>query len=273
MPAAHTLELFRFGAQIFGILTGRKPAFQAENTNLACSFHLNRHALAFHDIMIGLPHQLIVPAFYPVLDTALLARKVPLADAAEAIVQGGARILQLRHKGHWSRTMFADAQAILQLCRTAGALFFVNDRPDVAALLETGLHLGQDDLPPAAARKLLAPTQPLGFSTHNEAQLRAALDEPVDYIALGPIFATSSKENPDPVVGLEELRRLGRIADRPLVAIGGITRERAVAVLDAGADSVAVIGDLLPEQCTKRTLRARTEEWVQLLNRKRSQAL
>jgi thiamine-phosphate pyrophosphorylase len=212
--------------------------------------------------MIGL----IVPPFYPVLDTAWLSRMgISAVGAAAAILEGGARILQLRHKGHYSRQAFADAQEMAQLCQQAKALFVVNDRADIAALLGAGLHLGQDDLAPRIARKLLTPEHPLGFSTHNEPQLRAALDEPVDYLALGPIFATRSKENPDPVVGLQELRRLRAITDRPLVAIGGITRESALEVLEAGADSVAIIGGLFPQENTKQSLRARTEEWLQLL--------
>jgi thiamine-phosphate pyrophosphorylase len=216
--------------------------------------------------------ELIVPPFYPVLDTALLSRMRTAArltpmDASEAILEGGARILQLRHKAHFSRQAFGEARQIARLCEQAQALLIINDRADIAALLNAGLHLGQNDLPPREARKLLAPEQPLGFSTHNERQLRAAIEEPVDYLALGPIFATRSKENPDPVVGLEELRKLRAITGQPLVAIGGITRESALAVLEAGADSVAVIGDLLPEECTRQTLRERTEEWILLLKK------
>lgn len=188
-----------------------------------------------------------------------------LTHAAEAILQGGARILQLRQKGHFSRQAFDQARQMRRLCEQAQAVFVINDRADIAALLTAGLHLGQDDLPPAEVRKLLGPDQPIGFSTHNERQFRAALAEPVDYLALGPIFATRSKDHPDPVVGLEELARLRPITGRPLVAIGGITRVSAPAVLDAGADAVAVIGDLLPEPCTRQTVRARTEEWIQLL--------
>lgn len=212
--------------------------------------------------MIGL----IVPAFYPVLDTALLSRVgMETVDAAEAILEGGARILQLRHKAHFSRELFDKTRQISQLCDDAQALFVVNDRADIAALLAVGLHLGQDDLPPLYARKLLPSEHPLGLSTHNEAQVRAALQQPIDYLALGPIFATRSKHNPDPVVGLEELRRLRAISNWPLVAIGGITRESAVAVLEAGADCVAVMGGLFPEENTKQALRARTKEWLQLL--------
>lgn len=207
-----------------------------------------------------------LPAFYPVIDTARWSRLgTPLPDVAEALLEGGARILQLRHKGHFSREVFSDAHRIAQLCIAAGALFVVNDRADMAALLKAALHLGQDDLWPSEARQVLPPATVVGFSTHNEEQLRSAADQPADYLALGPIFATASKENPDPVVGLKELQRLRAITRRPLVAIGGISRATAREVLRSGADSIAVIGDLAPEELSKRALRARTEEWLQLL--------
>ncbi|MBM3746488.1 MAG: thiamine phosphate synthase, partial [Acidobacteria bacterium] len=158
-----------------------------------------------------------------------------------------------------------QAEQAAELCRRAGALFIVDDRADIALLVDAGLHVGQDDLPPGDARQLLGPERVLGFSTHNEAQLTAALAEPADYLAFGPVFPTVTKERPDPVVGLEELRRMRRLADRPLVAIGGITRYNALEALAAGADSLAVIGDLYPELCTAESLRARMEEWQQLV--------
>ena len=148
------------------------------------------------------------------------------------------------------------------LCRNAGVLFVVNDRADIAALLNSGLHLGQDDLPPQDARQLLPHPSIIGFSTHNEQQLRDADREPVDYLAIGPIFQTTSKENPDATVGVDRLRSLRAITKKPLVAIGGITRETAPLVLQAGADSVAIIGDLFPEPCTQATLRSRAKEWL-----------
>lgn len=203
---------------------------------------------------------------YPIVDTALLAaRGCPAETAARAMLDGGARMLQFRHKGHYTRGVFAQAERVAALCRQAGAIFVVDDRADIALLLDAGLHVGQDDLPPRDARRLIGTSRLLGFSTHNEAQLRAALAEPADYLALGPVFATASKDKPDPVVGLAEFRRLRPLADRPLVAIGGITRANALAVLEAGADSLAVIGDLLPEECTYESLRARMEEWQQLV--------
>ncbi len=202
--------------------------------------------------------------FYPILDTDTAARRgIPLVGAAAGILEAGAGILQLRHKGFFSRELFQQAREIAALCREADAAFVINDRPDLARLLGAGVHLGQDDLSPTDARLVLGQDSFVGFSTHNEAQLRVAASEPADYLALGPIFGTSSKSNPDPTVGLDGLRRLRPLTARPLVAIGGITRENARSVLDAGADSVAVIGDLFPED---GNIRARVEEWLRPTN-------
>jgi thiamine-phosphate pyrophosphorylase len=139
----------------------------------------------------------------------------------------------------------------------------VNDRADIARLLGAALHLGQDDLLPSEARRIRGADTPIGYSTHNERQLLAAISQPADYLALGPIFGTASKQNPDPEVGVEELRRLRPLTDRPLVAIGGIARSNALQVIRAGADSVAVIGDLFPES---GTIRSRAREWLDLLS-------
>jgi thiamine-phosphate pyrophosphorylase len=193
-----------------------------------------------------------LPAFYPILD----ADRISAIPAAEALLGAGARILQFRHKSFFSRSAFQDASRIAELCRSAGVLFVVNDRADIAMLLNAGLHLGQDDLSPADARRILPTPTIIGFSTHNEDQLRAADLEPVDYLAIGPIFATGSKQNPDPVVGLDRLRALRTLTSKPLVAIGGITRQLAPQVFEAGADSVAILGDLLPD------VRARAQEWI-----------
>ena len=232
-----------------------------------------------------------VPSFCPILDTAFCAdpqetaqngrgqrpvsrfqggrRRVRCAplEAAGAILDGGARILQFRHKGVSSRAIFETAQAIADLCRAAGAIFIVNDRADVAMILHAGVHLGQTDLAPGDARRMLGDEAIVGFSTHNEAQWRAAESEPVDYVALGPIFGTTSKDRPDPAVGVEELRRLRPLTSKPLVAIGGITRGNALSVFDAGADSVAVIGDLLAGCTSAAEIRRRTEEWLQLTSK------
>ena len=201
--------------------------------------------------------RLTLPRFYPIVDSEIAARfgVEPLAAASE-ILEAGAKILQFRHKGFFSRERVATIERIADLCRQAGALFVVNDRADIARVVGAGVHLGQEDLSPRSARVFVGSETVIGFSTHNEPQLRAAADEPADYLALGPIFGTSSKNNPDPTVGLEDVRRLRALTLRPLVAIGGITRANAGQVLAAGADSVAVIGDLFPD------VRARARQWI-----------
>jgi thiamine-phosphate pyrophosphorylase len=207
-----------------------------------------------------------LPRVYPILDTESLdARAIALETAAAAFLDGGAGILQIRHKRHWSRDFFASARTVARLCREAGATLIVNDRADFALLLRAGLHVGQDDLPPRDARRLMGNDALIGFSSHNVAQLCAAGGEPVDYVALGPVFATASKLNPDPVTGIEEIRRCRSLLEKPLVAIGGITQENALDVLRAGADSVAVIAGLLPAAATAHSLRERMEQWQQLV--------
>ena len=207
-----------------------------------------------------------LPRVYPILDTETLARRgVAPRAAAAAWLEGGADILQIRHKDHWSRDLFEASREVARMCQEAGAALVIDDRADFAMLLQAGLHVGQDDLAPRDARKLIGPDPLLGFSSHNVAQLSAAGGEPVDYVALGPVFATASKRNPDPVVGVEEVRRCRALIEKPLVAIGGITRDNALAVLRAGADSVAVISDLVPDNATARSLRERMEEWQRLV--------
>ena len=149
----------------------------------------------------------------------------------------------------------------MRLCRQAGVPLIVNDRADIAMLLGAGLHLGQDDLPLQDARRLIGAATWLGYSTHNAAQLTAADREPPDYLAIGPLFGTQSKLNPDPVVGVPQLRDLRPLTGKPLVAIGGITRANARSALEAGADSVAVIADLIPADCSAHSIRERFEEW------------
>jgi len=211
-----------------------------------------------------------VPRVYPILDTAVLAaRDFPLTRAAAALIEGGAGILQLRHKQHWSRATFDDARSIARMCREVGAIFIIDDRADIAMLLEAGLHVGQDDLPPRDARRLMGPDALIGFSSHNVPQVCAAGGEPVDYVAFGPVFATQSKRNPDPVTGIEALKGCRELVEKPLVAIGGITRETAPAVWAAGADSVAVISDLVPAELTSTSLRQRMEEWQRLATKQK----
>jgi len=136
----------------------------------------------------------------------------------------------------------------------------MNDRADLCLAAEfDGLHLGQDDLSPEAARRIIGPTRWLGVSTHNPEQLAEADKTSADYLAIGPVFATTTKANPDPVVGLEGVRRARQLTSKPLVAIGGITRANARAVIEAGADAVAVISDLI------RDPRKSAEEFLQVL--------
>lgn len=206
-----------------------------------------------------------LPRVYPILDTQSLAAKECAPEtAAAAWIEGGARILQFRHKGPWTRTAFEQAERIATLCRDGGVMYVVNDRADIAKLLDAGLHVGQEDLAPDDARVLIGGERMLGHSTHNLQQFGAATAEPVDYLAFGPVFATVSKVNPDPVAGLDELRRCRAHSDVPLVAIGGITRDTAPAVFAAGADSVAIIADLLTQPCSGTNLRRRMEEWQRL---------
>jgi thiamine-phosphate pyrophosphorylase len=207
-----------------------------------------------------------LPRVYPILDSESLARcGISMPTAAASFLEGGARILQIRHKQHWSRALYEAAQCVARLCREAGAELIINDRADFAMLLEAGLHIGQDDLAPRDARGLLGSSATIGFSNHTAAQLSAAGGELVDYVAYGPIFSTASKQDADPSVGVEELRRVRGLVDRPLVAIGGIKLSNALDVLCAGADSLAIIAGLIPASPTALSLRQRMEEWQQLV--------
>jgi len=207
----------------------------------------------------------LLPRVYPIVDTAALAlRSCPPVPFAESLLEAGARLLQFRHKEHFSRATFQTATLIRDLCRQAGAAFVINDRADIAALLHAGLHLGQDDLPPALARRILGPDALVGFSTHNAAQLLAAANEPVSYLAIGPIFSTASKENPDPQLGLSSLHNIRAATTKPLVAIGGITLDTAPSVWAAGADTIAVIADLFSHGTDQHSTRKRMELWLNL---------
>ena len=206
-----------------------------------------------------------LPRFYPIIDTLTLAERqcLPLT-AAEVLVEAGARILQYRHKGEWTQARFDEAKRLSELCGKAGVLFVLNDRADYARLLGAALHIGQQDLPPLAARKVIS-DEVIGFSTHNRQQLAGASELPVEYLSIGPIFATQSKLNPDPVVGIAGLKALRPLAAKALCAIGGLTLENAIEVIAAGADSVAIISGILPESCERKPLRRRAEEWIKLL--------
>lgn len=171
----------------------------------------------------------------------------PIADHERTVGElaaAGAGWIQIRAKHAGDRRLYDLVEASCRVAARHGARIWVNDRPDLAALLPVaGVHLGQDDLPPRAARAVVGPEMWIGASTHNAEQVRrAAEDEDVDVVAVGPVFATSSKEAPDPVVGLELLERARGWTDKPLVAIGGIDEGNVARVLAAGADCAAVIG-------------------------------
>ncbi len=202
---------------------------------------------------------------YPIADTEILARHgfAPAAYVG-ALLDGGARLVQFRHKGVYTGWAFEQLHEISSLCRAAGAQLIVNDRADFATICDAGLHVGQDDLPPALARSVIGGRM-LGLSAHSEAQLRAAMDEPVDYVALGPIFSTASKRNADPEVGVQSLKAWRPLASKPLVAIGGITLENAPVLLAAGADCVALIGGLLPDSDELGQVKARMQTWIKQL--------
>jgi thiamine-phosphate pyrophosphorylase len=197
------------------------------------------------------------------------ARIYPLTDVrvsglshAEQVIRlsdGGASVIQLREKHMPPREFYKQAQEALAVARKRGIRIVINDRVDMAlALGADGVHLGQRDLPPEAARGLLGDKAIIGFSTHNVEQALRAARLPIDYLAIGPIFATSSKNNVDPVVGLEGLRKVRKASGSlQLVAIGGITHENAASAMEAGADAVALISALLiaPQEIIVRTKR------------------
>ena len=166
---------------------------------------------------------------------------------AEEMRDAGVRLLQYRNKTGSPREILDDAVAIGEVFHGTGCRLVLNDRPDLALLAGwSGVHVGQEDLPPAAVRHVFGEQACwVGISTHTEEQVRAAEQEQPDYIAVGPVFTTGSKADAEPVIGLAGVRRARELTPRPLVAIGGITRANARRVIEAGADSVAVIGALL----------------------------
>ena len=188
--------------------------------------------------------RLVLPPLYVILDAALLTSSE--LDIAKQLLDAGVRLFQYRNKRASSRELLQASSALTAQLVPQGALFFVNDRPDVAFLSgASGVHVGQDDVPPAEARAVVGTETLVGVSTHNLEQFRVAAESSADYVALGPVFATDSKANPDPVVGTAMIREARTLTQKPIVAIGGITLDRAREVLDAGADSVAVISDIL----------------------------
>jgi thiamine-phosphate pyrophosphorylase len=190
---------------------------------------------------------LTLPPLYAIVDEDVAARAgLDPVGLAERFLRGGARLLQLRAKRAPSGRLLEWARAIAARAREAGAAFVVNDRADVARMAGCGVHVGQDDLPPAAVRRLAGPDVLVGLSTHTLAQIEAGLREPVSYLAVGPVYGTATKETGYAAVGLDLVREAARRAGTlPVVAIGGITLERAPEVIAAGAAAVAVISDLV----------------------------
>jgi thiamine-phosphate diphosphorylase len=188
---------------------------------------------------------------YAITDRHLARRRHPQIVAE--LLAGGARLIQIRDKEASAREFLAAARACVKATRAAGARLIVNDRVDIALAADAdGVHLGQDDLDVADARAILGPAKIIGLSTHTLDQFREALATSADYLAVGPVYATTTKDKADPVVGLDLLRRARQIADRPLVAIGGITLQRAPEAIAAGADSIAVISALYPRPVSDR---------------------
>ena len=188
--------------------------------------------------------RLVMPRLYVILDAGMLTE--PARNTAKKLIEAGVRLLQYRNKKAPVRELWTESHAIAEIAGLADCSFFVNDRPDVAYLAGAGgVHVGQEDLAVEHARAVVGPERWVGVSTHNLKQFEEAAATSADYIAVGPIFPTSSKANSDPVVGTELLRRVRPMTRKPIVAIGGITLDRAPEVLAAGADSVAVISDIL----------------------------
>ncbi|HEV8591036.1 MAG TPA: thiamine phosphate synthase [Pyrinomonadaceae bacterium] len=195
------------------------------------------------------------PRIYPITDRNLSG--LSHTEQVKQLIDGGAMLIQLREKELPRRDFFEDAKCCVEIARAANVKILINDRVDLAmALCADGVHLGQDDLPPAEARKLMGGNAIIGFSTHNLEQARQALKLPVDYVAIGPIFATSTKKNPDPVIGIKGIKELRKIAgNKTIVAIGGINEYNLGEVFAAGADSAAMIEAVVGAPSIVRTMR------------------
>ena len=195
-----------------------------------------------------------IPRLYPILVPTRIGNgdlREVLEFAAE-LTTGGATLIQLREKHASSREILRLARELRRIL-PKNVRLILNDRADVCvAAGANGVHVGQDDLPPEAARRIVGSQRILGISTHNPEQVRAGDESAADYVAIGPVFNTTSKDNPDPVIGLEGVKRARALTQKPLVAIGGITIENCRSVIEAGSDSVAVITDLIADP-RKRT--------------------
>jgi thiamine-phosphate pyrophosphorylase len=187
---------------------------------------------------------LLLPRLYVILDAGVIQGQIHVV--AEQLLSAGVCLLQYRGKNVAARSMLETSKLLTGMAHKHRATFFVNDRPDVAWLAGAdGVHVGQDDLSVNQARSLVGEGRWVGVSTHNHEQFEKAAATSADYIAIGPIFQTSSKANPDPIVGTEMIRQVRRLTPKPIVAIGGIRLENAAEVIEAGADSIAVIRDIV----------------------------
>ena len=199
--------------------------------------------------------KITIPKIYPITDTRISG--LSHLEQVRRLIAGGATLIQLRDKSATAGDFYRAAVEAVDHAHRHGARIIINDRADIAlASAADGVHLGQDDLSPIHARDLLGPAAIIGFSTHSVDQARAALELPIDYLAIGPVFATATKADHDPIVGLAGLMSVRKsISNLPLVAIGGIGRNNAASVFEAGADSLAVINDLLsmPTDIVNRT--------------------
>lgn len=189
--------------------------------------------------------KITLPKIYPITNAELSG--LSHEEQVRRLIGGGASFIQIREKVAASGDFYRSAAAAVRVAHERGAKIIINDRVDIALVTGAdGVHLGQDDLPPEEARKILGPAAVIGFSTHSIDQVLRGMSLPIDYIAIGPIFETRTKENPDPVVGLESVRQVrAAVPDMPLVAIGGVSRMNVGEVLAAGADSVAVVSDIV----------------------------
>ena len=189
----------------------------------------------------------MLPRLYPIIDASGFTETADLVRFGEELMAAGASLIQYRNKRDRARRILEQARELKQAIGNQAKLI-MNDRADLClAGGFDGVHVGQDDLSPEAARLVVGPDLWVGISTHNPEQLASADATSADYVVIGPVFPTSSKEKPDPVVAIGGVKRASQLTRKPLVAIGGITRANCRQVIEAGADSVAVIADLLQD--------------------------
>lgn len=200
-----------------------------------------------HKKVISQNLKLDLPRIYPITDTRISG--LSHLEQVKRLVAGGAKFIQLREKNASPRDFCEHALEVVEFARAQGVRIIINDRVDIAlALKADGVHVGQDDLPPELVRQILGPEAIIGFSTHTIGQVIAAVELPIDYIAYGPIFQTTTKENPDPIIGTEAIKEIRPlVGNLPIVAIGGISGNHLRSVIEAGADSAAMIGAILSE--------------------------